>query len=315
MHIKGRQFLNMDADAGIFFQRELEAIKSKTYDRVYPELLARRLFPLDQTTDSGAEYVTYRSWDHVGMAKLIHSYSEDLPNVEVTASETVRKIYGEALAFSYSIQDIRAARFSNKPLEQKKANACRRQLLALENTLAFDGDAATSIPAFINNANFNVVTPVDGAATNTTWATKTPDEILDDINSMVSIIRSTTNGVETPNTLILPEAQHTLISIKRVSTVSDTTIREFILMSNPWIKSIIPVYNLAGACPASGTYDSQDCAILYDRNPDKLWLETPQDVEFLPVQEIDLKYKTPGHMRTAGVIVAYPKSVSQLNGI
>lgn len=313
--MKVKIYDNLDADTGIFFTRELEMIKTRSYDVLYPELLARRLFPLDTTTDTGAKTVTYRSWDHVGMAKLIHEYSDDLPNIEVSAKEFTRKIYGEGIAFGYSIQDIRNSRMANKPLEQRKANAARRQLLQLENQLAWDGEDASDIPGFLNNPNFNVTTPVDGAGGTTDWAGKTPDEIIKDVSNMTSDIRDTSNGVESPTSLLVPESQYTLITTTPRSTQSDTTIADFIIASNPFIQEIVPVYNLKGKAPVSAAYDSEDMAILYDRSPEKLWLETPQDVEFLAAQEKGMMFEIPGHMRTAGVIVAYPKSVSQLNGI
>lgn len=310
-----RVFINLDESEGIFFERELLSIKARTYDVLYPELLARQLFPLDSTTDTGAQSVSYQSWDHAGMAKLIANYSDDLPNVEVNMKETIRKIYSEGIAFGYSIQDVRSARMAGKPLEQRKANAARRQLLQLENALAFDGDAATDIPDFINGANYNVVTPVDGGGGTTDWLSKTADEIIADVSSMTASIRDGSNGVEAPNTLIIPETQYTHISTTPRSSTSDTTILDFLLKSNPFITTIMPCYNLKGKAPVSAGYDSEDVGILYDRNPDKLWLETPQDVEMFAAQEKGLTFEIPSHMRTAGVIVAYPKSIARLYGI
>ena len=309
-----RQFINLDADEGIFFEKELEVVKSATYDVQYPMLMARTLFPLDSTTDAGAATVTYQSWDHVGMAKLIHTYATDLPNVEISAKETTRKIYGQGIAYGFSIQDIRAARMAGKPLEQRKAEAARRQMMQLENKLAFDGDDATEIPSFILNPNFNQVTPVVGAGASTKWNLKTPDEIIADITSMTSIIIDTTNGVESPNTLILPYEQYTHISTTPRSSTSDTTILNFVLASNAWITDIIPVYNLKDKAPVS-TYDGEDVAMLYDRSPSKLWLECPQDFEQFAAQENALMFEVPCHMRTAGVICPYPKSVSKLYGV
>jgi hypothetical protein len=316
-----RTFVNLDADEGIFFETELEYMKARTYDVLYPELLARRLFPVDSSADPGAETISYSSWDHVGMAKLIHSYADDLPNVNVTAKKTTREVYSQAIAFGYSIQDIRAARFAGKPLDSRLAAAARRQMLQLENKLAFHGDDATlgypgvDIPGFINNANTNAVTiPQNGGATSTLWADKTPDEIIADVSLMTQTIRDVSNGVEAPNTLLLPEAQYTLIATTPRSSTSDTTILNFILSSNPWISEIIPTYELKGAAPA-GAYDGQDCMILYDRSADKLTLEIPQDVEFLPAQEKSLMFEVPVHSRTAGVIIYYPKSIAQGNGI
>lgn len=310
-----RIFNNLDADEGIFFEKELEALKSRTYDVKYPMLMARQLFPLDSTADTGAATVTYQSWDAVGMARLIVSYATDLPNVEVTAKETTRKIYGEGIAFGFSIQDLRAARYAGKPLEQRKADAARRQLMQLENTLAFDGDAATDIPSFITNPNFNQVTPVDGLSNDTKWSTKTPAEIIKDVSAMTAAIRDISNGVEAPNTLLLPESQYTILSTTPRAEGTDTTILDFILSSNAWITTIIPVYNLKGKAPVSASYDSEDVAVLFDKNPEKLWLETPQDFEMFAAQEKGLMFEIPCHMRTAGVIVAYPKSIATLYGI
>ncbi len=310
MKRKAQQFVNLDADEGIYFEKELEYLKAQSYDVLYPELLARRLFPVDSSADTGAATITYQSWDHVGMAKLIHQYSQDVPNIEITAKETTRKIYSEAVAFGYSLQDVRNARYAGKPLEARKASAARRQVLQLENKLAFHGDDNSDIPPFIGNSNFNQVTLGTGVGGDT-WDLKTPDEILLDICNMASAIRDISNGVEAPNTLLIPEAQFTLISCTPRSTVSDTTILNFLLQSNPWISEVIPTYELKLAAN-SGT---EDVAILYDRSPDKLTLEIPQDVEFLPPQEKGFMFEILTHARTAGVIVYYPKSIAQMDGI
>jgi hypothetical protein len=306
-----RTFTNLDADLSMFFQRELEFIKAKTYDVQYPELLARQLFPVESSVDTGASTVVYQTYDHLGIAKLIRSYANDLPNVAVTAKEAIRKIYSAGVAYGYSIQDIRAARMAGKPLEQRLANAARRQYMFLENQLAFFGDTSADIPGFVNNSNtISVTIPNNAGGTSKLWVNKTADEIIKDVALMVSSIRDTTNGVETPNTLLLPEAQYSLIATTPRSSVSDTTILKFLLASNPFITQVVPVYNLKGV--GSG---STDVMILYDRNPDKLTLEVPQDFEQFPVQEKGLMYEVPCHARTAGVIIYYPKSVAQGNGI
>jgi hypothetical protein len=281
--------------------------------------MARTLFPVSSSADPGAETISYQTWDHIGMAKLIHTYAEDLPNVEVTATKTTRQVYGQAIAFSYSVQDIRAARFANKPLDQKKVNAARRQMLYLEDKIAFFGNTSlgvpgTDIPGVINNANITSVTIPDGASGDTRWSTKTPDEIVDDVGLMATTIRASTNGVESPRRLLLPDSQHGLISTKRL-TDSTTTIYNFILSSNPWVSEIVPVYTLTGTAPSSASYDSLDPAMLYNPDPEKLTLEVPQDVEYFPVQEKGLMFETPVHSRTAGVIIYYPKSIAQGNGI
>ncbi len=306
-----RKYNNLDADEGIFFEKELEFLKAGSYDVLYPELMARRLFPVDSSADPGAATITYQTWDHIGMAKLIHQYAQDLPNIEITAKETTRKIYSEGVAFGYSMQDIRNARFANKPLEQRKASAARRQMLQLENRLAFHGDDKTDIPGFIGAPNITQVTlPADGTGSSKLWSTKTADQIIRDFSLMSTTIRDDSNGVEFGNTVILPESQYGLISTTPRSATSDTTILEFVLRTNPWIQEIIPCYELKGAGAGS-----TDTFMLYNRSPEKLTLEIPQDVEFLPTQEKGFMFEIPVHARTAGVIIYYPKSIAQGDGI
>jgi hypothetical protein len=309
-------FTNMDDNTTIFFSEELEHVKSRSYDVKYPELLARRLFPLSSEVPSGAESLAYETYDHVGVAKIIHNYSQDLPTVEVKGKKTVRLIYSTALSFGYSLQDVRNAKMAGKSLNQRKSNACRRQMLVLENKLAFHGDATTDIPGFVNSANINAVTMADSAgSTSTLWSTKTPTEILADVSSLTTSVFDGSNGVETVDTMLLPLAQYTQINDTPRSTTSDTTIMEYILKTNAFIKEIIPVYELKGAAPSSAAYDSTDCVIVYKRDPEKLTLEVPQDVEYLNPQEKALYYQVPVHARTAGVVIYYPKSIAQGNGI
>ena len=316
-----RKFINLDSNEGMFFERELEFLKARTYDRLYPELLARRLFPVDSSASEGAETITYYTWDHFGAAKLIHSYSDDLPNIDVNAKKTTRQVYSQGAAFGYSRQDIRAARFANKPLEERKAMATRRQMLQLENKIAWHGNdpdrgvPGIDIPGFINNPNTNAVTIPDGASGSTRWESKTADEIIFDVSLMTSTIRDVSNGVESPDTLLLPEAQYTYIATTPRSTQSDTTILNFILQSNAFISEIIPTYELRDVAESSADYDGNDTMILYERSPDKLTLEIPMDITFHNVQEKSLMFEVPVESRNAGVIIYYPKSIAQGNGI
>ncbi len=314
-------FINLDVDESAFFLTELEFVKSRSYDILYGALLARRLFPVDSSASPGAETISYDTWDMLGSAKIIHSYANDIPNLEVNAVRISRNIYSQAISFGYSIQDIRAAQYAGKPLNQRKADGCRRQMLSLENKIAFHGNdpvkgvPGTDIPGFINHPNVNAVTIPDGASGFTDWARKTPDEIIADVSLMAATIRDVTLGIEAPQTLLIPELQYAQLASTPRSPTSDTTILTFILASNPWVSEIIPTFEMKDVAPSSGSYDSEDVAILYDRSPEKLTLEVPQDIEFMSPQESALYFTVPVHSRTAGVIIYYPKSIAQMNGI
>ena len=73
----------LDADEVIFFEKELESLKSRSFDRKFKQLKARDLIPVSRDADAGAETITYQQFDQVGMAKLIASYADDLPRADV----------------------------------------------------------------------------------------------------------------------------------------------------------------------------------------------------------------------------------------
>lgn len=309
------EVINKDADQGFFLAEELKAMKTKVYGLEYPNLMARSVFPVDSTTDAGASSVAYECFSTAGMAKLISSYSNDLPAIEVGAKEEIRKIHGAGVEFSYSTQDVKAAQMAGKPLQSKKMEAAQRALRVLEDKIAFNGSAEHGIEGFLQNPNFNQVTPVQGAGGSTKFSEKTPDEVLEDITAMQQIIVDSTNGVEAPNTLLVTPAVYAFLASTPRSSHSDTTLLRFILDSAPYISDVVPCYRLKDSLPANAAYDGEDCAVLYDRSPDKLWLETPQDVEFHEAQKQGLKFSVPAEMRTAGVIVPFPKAVAMLKGV
>lgn len=304
------QLVRLDAAESAFFQRQLESIKSKTYDVQYPELKARRLFPVSFEAGTGAESIVFYTYDQAGMAKVIQSYADDLPRADVVASESVTRIKSLGASYGYSIQEIRNAAMAGIPLQQRKANAARRAILQRENKIAYFGDATYNISGFLSNPNILTYTVPVGASTQTEWNTKTPDEILADLNGIVHNIVETTLEVETPDTLLLPVGQYNYIASTARSANSDKTILSYFLENNQYVQEVIAVNELKG----SGT-GGADQYVAYRRDPDKLTLEIPQEFEQFPPESRGLEEVVACHERIGGVIIYYPLSVCKGEGI
>ena len=303
------QYTNLDSAETMFFQRELEQVKAKSYDVLKAPLKAFELIPVDSTTAPGATTVTYEQYDSTGIAKIISNYADDLPTADVKGKEFHSTIKSIGNSYVYSKNDIRAAQFAGKPLNQRKANAAVEAHRQLMNKLAFFGDSEYGIQGLLTNSNIPSAPVVAGAATTLTWATKTPDEILKDLNSAVSDMLDLTKGVEVPNTIVMPIAQYNHIATTARSANSDTTILEFFKGNNPGIE-VMWATELKGAFAGS-----TDGFIVYNRNPDKLWMEIPMMVQMSPAQEKGLSYVVPCESKFGGVIVPYVLSVSFRYGI
>jgi hypothetical protein len=302
---------HQDANTGIFFERELEFVKAKAYETLYPATKAMQLIPVSTEVPEGATSIIYELFDEIGMCKIIANYAKDIPRVDVKAQEFTSPIKSGGGAFGYSIDDIAAAAFANKPLSQRKANATVRAFNRLVNSLAWNGDPVNNIPGFLSNPNIatgTVVNPGSG----TEWVNKTNLEILHDLNVAVAGVVSATAGEMPPNTILLPIEQHALIATKQMSVDNDRTILQFFLANNPWITKVESLWELDAA---NNSVFSTDAFVVYNQNAEFLTLEIPKMFKFEPIERRGLEFIINGHGRIGGVIIYQPLSISIYDGI
>lgn len=302
---------HLDANESAFFKRETEYIKTQTYDVKYKALKAFDLIPVSGEAGPGASEITWRQFAAVGLAKIVQDYAKDFPRVDVYGTENTIKVKSLGDSYGYSVQEIRQSQMTNKRLDQRRAETARRAIDELTNTIALTGDTNSGLLGLLNYPGITEATiPNDGTGTSKTWASKTPDQIIRDVTNLVNAVVATTNGREQPDTMLLPITQYNDIATRRVSSVSDTTVLEYILRTSPYIKKIDWLSELSTA-GASGVAR----VLLYVRDPRNLTLEIPQPFEqFDPIQE-GMAYSIPCHARLGGVIVYYPLSVSFGDGI
>lgn len=304
----------MDADGAFFFQRQLEHIKARSYDVRYAELKARMLFPVSNEGGPGVTSITYRTYDQAGAAKIINAYADDLPRADVAGKETTIPVRSVGISYGYNLDEIQSSQLTGASLDQRRANAARRSNEQVVNDVAFFGDASSGLPGLFSNPNIPtgaVVNPGSG----TEWVNKTPDEILFDINDLFADIFETTKMVEQGNTLLLPAAQWSYIMSTPRASNSDTTIAQYVAANSPYLTSIDDIIPVNECAAANNPELTADAMVAYDRNPDKLQLEIPVELEMLPVQQKNLEFVVPGRSRLAGLNIYYPLSLAIATGI
>ena len=129
------------------------------------------------------------------------------------------------------------------------------------------------------------------------------------MNNAVSSIVDSTNGVEIPDTILLPIDQYNYIAATLLPDSGGFTILSFFLKNNPYIKTIKPVHELKGAD------DGDDVMLIYRNSADALTLKLPLPFNQLAPQNKNLEFVVPCESSTAGIIVYYPLSVCLASGI
>ena len=303
-----------DAEAAsVFFARELDFVKSQSYDVEYPEFTALSLFPMSSEVDPGAETVTYYSYDKTGLAKIISNYATDLPRADVKGKPTTAIIKSLGDSYGYSIQEMRASRMAGKSLDTRKAESARYQIDYLNNKIAWSGDAETGLKGVLSTDNdVPLYTVANGAKGTTSWADKTEDEILADITGMLKQMATVTKKVEKPDTLALSSDAYIEIQNKRIEGTA-TTVLKYIQDNIPDIKQIVSCPELDADSVETNPYaaasDGKAVALLFKNDSRKLSIENPLPFMQYPIQTQGLEVVVPCEARTAGAMIYYPMSL------
>lgn len=302
--------MKLDAKESAFFETELRYVKSKTYDAKLAELKGLSLIPIDMSAGAGVNEITYRSFRGVGIAKVIADYAKDFPRVDVYGEEVTVPVKGIGNSYGYSIQEIRASQRAGKQLDLRRATAARRAHEELINKMALKSDPTIRTNGLIDYPGISEVTlESDGQGSSKTWASKTADQIIRDVNDMVTAVMTPTSGRETPDTLLLPLAQYNALANIRLSN-TDKNVLNYILENNPYIKRIDFLLELDGA-GAGGT----DRAIVGRFDADHITLEIPQPFEQFDAQQEGMEFTIPCHSECAGTIIYYPLAFAFADGI
>lgn len=304
--VSGMRFDSVD-DASLFFARELDYIKSKAYDKLYPELNGvSGLFPITHDAPEGAETITYYTYDKTGMGAIISNYATDLPRVDVKGKPSTANIRSVGASYGYSVQEMRASRMAGKSLDKRKAEAAKYSVQRTVNKIAFAGDAENNLLGVLSTNNNIPLYTLKTVSSSTKWADKSAAEILDDINGMFAYQSEITQDVERADTLALPPKVFIDISTRQIPSTG-YTVKKFIMENAPYLKKIVSVPELSAKATETNPY-GVDVALLYTNDKEKMSLEIPMPYLQYPLQTRNLEVVVPCEERVAGIIMYYPMS-------
>ena len=288
-------------DAGLFLDRQLEYIRPQIFEVEYADIKYPTILPVTAEAGPGAQTFTYRIMDATGDFKLISDAADDLPRADVSQTEKSINIRSFGGSFGYTVQELRAAQMANISLEQRRASAVRRAYEEKVESVAMFGEGSVSLAGFFNNATVDVISANKWFSTSSVTA----QEMLEILNQGVSAIISGSNMKEQPDTILMPYEDYNTVSTTRNSDSSDVTVLEYFLRTNPFIRNVEPINQLA----AANSSLAKNRLVVYKRDPQKVQLHIPQPLELFPPQQRGLEFIVPAHARVGGTAIYYPKSV------
>lgn len=289
-------------DASIFFGRQLDYVRSRVYERKTPAMRAFDMVPVSTEAPDWAETITQRSFDSVGIAKIIANYADDLPRADVFASETVVKVKDIGVSYGYNIAEMRASEATGAALDTKKANAARKSIDIKVNQLAMIGEAVYGLYGLLNHPNIGTTVGLNGD-----WANvaTTAEQILSDLNTLTQAIPGQSKSVHRTTRISMADTDYNVLSTKFVADSGGKTVLQVYRENNPDV-TLIPVVELRDA-GAGGL----NAIIASEFDADNYAFEMVMPFSQLPAQARNLELVVPCLARAGGVNVTYPLALTK----
>lgn len=318
-------FYTQDAaqDAEGFLIAQLSYIEPQVYRIQYPAIRYRSLVPIDTSAPEWISSVTYFSLDGAGRAAWFNGRANDVPLAEIVRSKYETPVAMGAIGYEYDLEELSQAAMLGRNLDTDKASYAREVAEQFIDNVAIFGDV-TKGPNFTGLAN-NPSVPTStaaavGAGSATTFASKTPQQTIADMNQAIGNPMVATSGVEMANTILLPWAHYNFIAGAPYSPNSNSnlTILDWIKEKNVYTArtgeplQIAPVFGLETA-GAGGTARM----VAYWKDPAVVKMHIPMPFQFVGGVWRDgpILWKRPGIFRLGGVDIKRPAAFRYMDGI
>lgn len=311
--------LDAPQKAMAFLIQQAALIEPTVYQTRYQDIQYPALIPVDTSAPEWINAVTYFSVDGVGKADWFSGKAQDVSHVELLREKFETTVSMAAIGYRYDLDELGKAQLLGMNLSADKANLARRVAEEKVEQVAFNGDTGKGFVGLVNASTPTATTaPADGTGSATTFASKTPDQVLRDINGQLTGIFVGTLGAEIADTLLLPYVVLLDLSTRRIDAVNQTTILEWIKRNNIYTLTTgqeLTIRGMFGFLDTAGA-GSTKRMVAYRRSPEVLKMHMPMPFRFLPVwQAGPMLFEVPGIFRLGGVDIRRPKSVRYLDGI
>lgn len=284
----------------------------------YPEIQYPQLIPVDTSANEWAKSVTFFSSDKVGEAQFINHLAKDIPLADVTREKFEQGIEMAGIGYRYTLEELgNALMIPGTNLSADRAGAARRAYEEFVDGVALRGNAAKGWTGLINDGDITaILVDADGTGSAMGWDSKTSDQVLRDVNAVLTGVYTASLGIEMADTLLLPLASMASLATRRIENTT-MTIMQFLQLNNAYTMqsgqalTIRAVRGLETA-GAGGT----GRMVAYRRSPDVLKMHIPMTHRFLPVwQTGPLTFDVPGIFRLGGLEIRRPGAVRYVDGI
>ena len=306
-------------DSYTFLIKELEKV-----DETILEPLSGTDWPRDMPVVTGGGIlesiasvdVTYASTggDEDG---LFFEAANDIPVIQADMSKSVARCFNFAEYLSFSALERDKMLQVGRDPETFLNKGIRLHCDKMIDRNVYRGFSRVSSTGLVNNPNISRISALSGSAGGTSWTNKTADEILRDINTLLSQIwlANDCSSDALPNHILVPVDQFGQLVTRKVSDDSERSILTYVLENNLTTQQggqlvISPCKHCQGV-GSSGA----NRMVAYMNREDRICFNLTQPLRRMDTEYADMRIKIPYFAQFSEVRFLYPSTVRYMDAI
>lgn len=307
-----------------FLVAQAYTINTQVYEEKFPDLDYARLVFVDTSAPEWTPGIITFLSSTVGAARWYSGGAKDVAKADVTRDKSEVRVHMAGIGYGYDSEELGQAQLLGISLGTSKAFAARRAYTEFMWNVSQIGDTDKGLYGLTNQPSVTTGTaPADGTGGVTTWfdangnPTKTPAQIIRDINAVLTGVFVDSLTVEMADTILLPYTTLSYLATTMLNDLSTEDLLSFIQRTNIYTKMSGQPLTVRGVLGldtigAGGTKRM----VAYANRQDVVKLHLPMPHRFLPVyQDGPMHFEVPGIFRTGGVEVMRPGAFRYLDGI
>ena len=261
--------------------------------------------------------------NNIGNGKAwIGKSTDQIGGVSIDIAKIPHQLTPWGLELKYTILELESAAKLGRPIDQQKYEALQLKHQMDIDEQVYIGDTSLGVTGLVNNSLVTPVNVANGASGFTAWTTKTPAEILSDVNTALTTTWANAAWAVLPERLLLPPAQFGYISTQLVSIAGSVSILKYIQDNNLLTttgKGKLDIYPAkwligSGAGGTVGVVNGHDRMMVYTK--DKKRVRYPMTMlQRTPVQYDGIYHKSTYFCRLGAVELVYPETMGYFDGI
>jgi len=250
---------------------------------------------------------------------IIGGETNDIPIIQANVSKDFGKVFTFSNILKVHFVDQQKLQNIGRNLDEILDKGIRLNYNKSIDNLTYTGLPNMNIYGLVNNPALVASAAPNGAGGTATWKTKTPDEILADVNNIITATWAASeydlSGMA--NHILIPPDQYTYLVSTKVSNAADKSILQYLLDNNIGKNQGVDLVIVPSRwCVGAGT-GGKDRMVAYVNDEDRVIIDLPVPLSRIMTQPnvTEMAYLTAYAAQLGQVKFLYTQCARYMDGI